>query len=161
MKKFVPGELVDLTEGEIAIERRPVQAGRNLSLEERSLAISQANTDTSASHDLKRPKLAPTDVLQPGPTAFKSPVNAMHRNKLHIQRRSQTIAPPTVRRRHIPNRTRRVLMPGPQRMNQLHTLQQSLMEDTSKYALCRGDSAQLSRMIQVAQGYIEKGSVRT
>jgi len=32
------------------------------------------------------------------------------------------------------------------------------MEDTSKYALCRGDSAQLGRMIQVAQGYIEKGS---
>ena len=32
------------------------------------------------------------------------------------------------------------------------------MEDTSKYALCRGNSAQLGRMIHVAQGYIEKGS---
>ena len=68
------------------------------------------------------------------------------------------MAPPAVRRRHTPNRTRRVLTPEPKGMNHLHTLQQALMEDTSKYALCREDSAQLGRMIRVAQGYIEKGS---
>ena len=76
LKRIAPltGEVVDLTSDETRSERRPVPANRNLSLEERNLAISQANTDTSASHDLKRPKLAPANLLQPGPVAFKSPV---------------------------------------------------------------------------------------
>ena len=47
-------------------------ANRALPTEEQSLDISQASTDNSASHDLKRPNFVPTDLLQRGHSAFKS-----------------------------------------------------------------------------------------
>ena len=59
-QKFITGEVTGLSAnagdpscGEVAVEEN-----RTLSPEERNLAISQANTYTLASHDMKRPKLA-------------------------------------------------------------------------------------------------------
>ena len=71
-RKFVTGEVIDLSSDNINFKKNAMPANRALSTEEQSLAISQANTDTSASHDLKGPKLAPTDLLRLAPVVFKS-----------------------------------------------------------------------------------------